>query len=128
MFKNFLENKKLLSDIILIAVLLVISLSAFLIFYIGRVEGSYVEVSVDNEVVATYSLSINGVYHINNGTNILVIEDGKAYLEYSKCPDQTCVFGKSIHGNKIHYVNQIIVCAPNRVQIKIIGEEEGIDF
>ena len=128
MLKKILENKKLLSDIILIGVLLIISLSVFLVFYIGKVEGSYVEVSVDNEVVATYSLSINGVYHINNGTNVLVIEDGKAYLQYSKCPDQTCVFGKSIHGNKIHYVNQIIVCAPNSVQIKIIGEEEEIDF
>ena len=128
MLKKILENKKLLSDIILISVILIISLSVFLFVFLNRTEGSYVRVTVDNKVVGVYSLSIDGVYHINNGTNILVIEDGKAYFSYSKCPDQTCMHGKSVFGNKISMVGDTITCLPNKVMVEVIGEGEGVDI
>ena len=76
MLKKILGDRRLIADVILIASLLVMSLSVFLAFFINRVEGNAVQVTVDNKVVGIYSLSIDGVYHINNGTNILVIEDG----------------------------------------------------
>ena len=128
MLKKILGDRRLIADVILIASLLVMSLSVFFAFFITRVEGNAVQVTVDNKVVGIYSLSIDGVYHINNGTNILVIEDGYAYLSYSKCPDQTCVFGKSYHGNKISYVNQKIVCLPNNVVITVIGDGGEVDI
>ena len=128
MLKKILGDRRLIADVILIASLLVMSLSVFFAFFITRVEGNAVQVTVDNKVVGIYSLSIDGVYHINNGTNILVIEDGYAYLSYSKCPDQTCVFGKSSHGNKISYVNQKSVCLPNNVVITVIGDGGEVDI
>jgi hypothetical protein len=128
MLKKILGDRRLIADVILIASLLVMSLSVFLIFFLNRVEGNAVQVTVDNKVVGIYSLNIDAVYHINNGTNILVIEDGYAYLSYSKCPDQTCVLGKSYHGNKISFVNQKIVCLPNNVVITVIGGDEGVDI
>ena len=84
MLKKILGDKKLLADVILIASLLIVSLSVFFVFFLNRTEGSFVEVSVNNDVVGKYSLLINDVYSINGGSNILVIENGYA-RQYALC-------------------------------------------
>ena len=61
MLKKILGDRRLIADVILIASLLVMSLSVFLTFFINRVEGNAVQVTVDNKVVGIYSLSIDGV-------------------------------------------------------------------
>ena len=129
--KSFFSDKKHRADIILVASILVVGIIALLAFNLFKKEGKYVEVEVNHKVVATYPLSVNAEYEINDGTNILVIEDGKAYLRYSKCPDQTCVLGKSFFGNKISRVNDEIVCLPNKVVVRIIGDavdDGGVDI
>ncbi len=124
MLKKILENKKLLSDIILVGVLLIVSLSVFLIFFIGRVEGSTVVVSVDGKQVAEYSLSVDATYYLNDGSNVLVIEDGYAYISEATCPGyQDCV-----EKGKIRYVGERIDCLPNKVAVEIVGEGEGLDI
>ena len=124
MIRKILGNKKLLADIILVVSLLLVSLSVFLIIALTRESGARVRVSLDGETAAEYSLSRDGEYSLNGGTNILVIEEGKAYLRYSECPDKTCVFGNSIFGNKISCVGERIVCLPNRLVVEIIGDGE----
>ena len=124
MLKKILENKKTLSDIILVAVLLVISLSVFLVFYLTRTEGDTVVVSVDGVKVAEYPLSIDGVYYLNGGTNVLVIEDNKAYIREANCPGyQDCV-----ETGRIRYVGEKIVCLPNKLMVEIVGEGDGLDI
>ncbi len=124
MLKKLLENKKLLSDIILVGILLIVSLSVFLIFFLNRTEGSTVMVSVDKKVVAEYSLSIDATYYLNDGSNVLVIKDGYAYISEATCPGyQDCV-----ESGKIRYVGEKIVCLPNKVVVEIIGEGEGLDI
>ena len=124
MLKKILENKKMLSDIILVAVLLVISLSVFLVFYLTRTEGDTVVVSVDGVKVAEYPLSIDGVYYLNGGTNVLVIEDNKAYIREANCPGyQDCV-----EQGRISFVGESIVCLPNKVVVEIVGEGDGLDI
>ena len=122
MLKKILENKKLCSDIILVTILLVISLSVFLVFYLNRTEGSTVVVSVDGKKVSEYSLEIDGVYYLNDGTNVLVIESGAAYMREANCPGyQDCV-----ETGKIRFVGERIVCLPNKVIVEIVGEGEEI--
>lgn len=122
--KKILENKKLRSDLILVGVLLVISLSALLFYFVNRTEGSTVLVSVDGKRVAEYPLSVNCTYYINNGTNVLVIEDGYAYISEANCPGyQDCV-----EEGKKCFVGEQIVCLPNKVTIEIVGEGEGFDI
>ena len=124
MLKKILENKKLLSDIILVGVLLVVSLSVFLIYFLNRTEGSTVVVSVDTKVVAEYSLEVDGVYYLNGGTNVLVIEDGQAYIREANCPGyQDCV-----ETGRIRYVGEKIVCLPNKLMVEIVGEGDGLDI
>lgn len=126
MIQKTLSNKKLLADVILIASVLAISLSVFLIIFLNRTEGSRAVVYIDDKKVGEYSLAVDGVYYLNDGKNILVIEDGKAYLNYSECPDKTCVLGNSLFGNKISYVGEDIVCLPNKLRVVIEGEGEEI--
>ena len=120
--KKIFENKKLISDIILVAVVLVIGLSVLLVFYLNRTEGSMAVVSVDGNKIAEYPLAIDGVYYLNDGTNVLVIEDGKAYMREATCPGyQDCV-----ERGKISFVGETIVCKPNKLVVEIVGEGDEL--
>ena len=114
------DKKKYRLDIIVIASILLVSLIALLIVTLNKKEGSVVVVEIDGIKVSEYSVFLNGEYSLNGGTNILVIENGVAYLNYSSCPDHTCE-----KTGKIKYVGQSIICLPNKVSITIKGDTEG---
>ena len=117
-------KKKYRLDIIVIAAILLASIALLLIMTLTREEGAAVVVEIDGQTVATYSLYQNGEYSLNGGTNVLVIENGQAYLNYSNCPDHTCE-----KTGKIQYVGQTIVCLPNLLTVTIKGEASGgVDF
>ena len=117
---GFIKKHKL--DIIVISALLVISLSILLISVLTREPGAKAVVEIDGRTVASYPLEINGTFTLNDGTNVLVIEDGKAYLSYSNCPDHTCE-----RTGKVRYIGEKIVCLPNRVTVSIVGEPKTPD-
>ena len=122
--ENAKQTPRLRYDLILIGALLVISIGVLLVTTLTRREGGYVEVEQSGQIVATYSLSIDGEYSLNGGTNILVIEGAAAYLKDANCPDKTCV-----KTGKIHYVNQSIICLPNEISITVRGNsDDGVDF
>ena len=111
-------------DLILIGALLVVSVGMLLVTTLTRRDGSYVEVEKNGEILATYRLSQSGEYSLNGGTNVLVIEDGMAYLKEANCPDKTCV-----RAGKIRYVGQSIVCLPNESAITVKGNSsDGVDI
>lgn len=109
-------------DILLIAVLLFVSALSVTLTLVFRRGGDRVAVEIDGSLVCEYSLAENGEYPLNGGTNILVIENGEAYLRYADCPDKVCV-----NTGKISYVGQTIVCLPNRVTVTVIGGG-GVDI
>ena len=110
-------------DIILIASILIIAIALFLIVELTKEEGAGVTVKVDGVEVAEYSLSKNGTYPLNGGTNILVIEDGRAYLIDANCPDKLCV-----HQGKISRTGEVITCLPNKLTVTVFGVEESVDL
>lgn len=114
------DKKKYRLDIIVIASILLVSVLTLLVVTLNKKEGSVVVVEIDGVKVSEYSLFLNGEYSLNGGTNILVIENGVAYLNYSNCPDHTCE-----KTGKIKYVGQSIICLPNKVSITIKGDTEG---
>ena len=118
-------KKKYRLDIIIIAAILLVSLSLLLIVTLSKEEGSVVVVEIDGTTVATYPLDKNAEYSLNGGSNVLVIEDGVAYMSYSNCPDHTCE-----KTGKIRYVGQTIICLPNKIAVTIKGDnaEGGVDF
>ena len=79
---------------------------------------------MDGRVTERHSLTINGVYPLNGGSNILVIENGEAWLSEADCPDHLCV-----KMGKIRYNGQTITCLPNRLTVTVEGgESNGVDF
>ncbi len=112
--------KKYRVDIIVISALVLLSLTLLFISIFTRESGAYVTVEIDGKETARYSLSVNGTYTLNGGTNILTIEDGTASLTYSSCPDHLCE-----DKGKIRYVGERIICLPNRVTVTVSGEGDG---
>ena len=110
-------------DIILIASILVVAIALFLVVELTKEEGARVVVKVDGVEIAEYSLSKNGTYPLNGGTNILVIENGKAYLSDANCPDKLCV-----HQGKISRTGEVITCLPNKLTVTVFGAEESVDL
>ncbi|MBQ2732986.1 MAG: NusG domain II-containing protein [Clostridia bacterium] len=115
--------KKLRYDILLIAVLLFVSALAVGITLLTREAGERVVVEINGVQTAVYPLSVDGEYPLNGGTNILVIENGEAYLRYADCPDKVCV-----NTGKIRYEGQTIVCLPNKLSVTVRGTDGGADI
>ena len=122
--KRLLANKKLLTDLSIILALLLLAGGLYLALFLGREAGGFAVVRVDGTVTERHSLAIDGVFPLNGGSNILVIENGEAWLSDADCPDLLCV--KQGH---VHYNGQTITCLPNRLTVTIEGgESDGVDF
>ena len=125
--KNILKDKTAIRDIVLVILLVVLAGG----MYIGnqimnRKPAVIVEVSVDGVVVEELDLSKDTQFVVKGyqgGTNTLVIEDGQVYITDATCPDKVC-----IHQGKINRSGEMIVCLPNLMIAKIVGEEEQLNY
>jgi hypothetical protein len=109
------------NDIILIGSLLIVAIIFLAIIALTKEKGSYVIVLVDGKEIERLPLEQDREVHIKgyrNGTNVLVIKNGYAYMMDASCPDQYCV-----KHTKIHYSKESIICLPNRVVIEIVSDE-----
>ena len=121
--RKLFSDKKRRIDIILIGALLIISAVLYFVINSGTAGGEAV-VRVKGEVVEKHKLSESGTFPLNGGTNILVIEDGYAYICEAHCPDKYCM-----RQGKIHYTGQCLTCLPNKLTVTVEGgEDNGIDF
>ncbi len=117
-----MKNKKTMRDLLLVAAILILAGG----FYIGNLVRNkkpavYVEVTVNGQVVAQLDLNKDTqtiIHSSHNGTNTLVIEDGSAYILDASCPDKICIYQ-----GKISRSGEMIVCLPNAMIAKIVGEE-----
>ena len=89
---------------------------------LSRTPGDYVSVSVGEEVVMEIPLTESGEYPILGGKNILVIENGYAYMKYADCPKQVCV-----NTGRVAMSGEKIICSHNGVKVRVItGDGEDI--
>ncbi len=124
------QLKKYRTDLIVLVGLALIGLLLGLGLLLFGQQGGQVQVRVAGEVVATWPLSRDGIYTIegaDGGTNILVIEDGRACITEASCPDGLC-----IGMGRISRSGQSIVCLPNQVVVEILsdgtdGDEADVD-
>lgn len=127
-------------DIILISVILVVAIIPLLAIKLMQGGGTadtdemaepeykgYVVVSINGESVAEYSLSLDGEYPLNNGTNKLKIENGEAWMIYADCP--TTGSTKCTYQGKISKRGEMITCLPNKIVVMVKdGEPSDIDL
>ena len=114
MKKAFADIKR--ADLILMLAVFVLSVCALFLFSFS--DGSKVKVSVNGSNYGEYPLSEDRevVITLPDGNyNILIIEDGCAYIKEASCPDKICVKTARISG-----ATQTIVCLPNRVSVVIL--------
>ena len=117
-------KKKLLWDAALLLLCLCLAGGFFLWNALGRAEGAVAVVTVDGVEVARYPLDTpcEVVLHGTDGENVLVIEDGCAFIREADCPDKVCV-----RTGKIRWEGETIVCLPHRLMVRIAGGEGGVD-
>ena len=112
------KQKKMFSkgDLILIVAILVVAVGILLYrkFFVGT--GLTVVVTVDGEEVKSWSLDENVRYDVSTdgGHNVVLIEDGKAFVEDADCRDHICVDHKPI--NKI---GETIICLPHKLVVEV---------
>ena len=112
-------GRKFKADLILIAALLLLATLLGLFLFLSRKPGDSVTVTVDGEHYATFSLSEPLRHEIRTGRNgeqinVLIIENGQAYVQHASCPDGICASHRPIS-----YNGQSIICLPHRVVITV---------
>lgn len=99
-------------------IILTILLASVLYFALSGGRADEVKVSVNGKVMGEYSLDTDRSIEIN-GTNTLMIKDGKAFMLEANCPDKLCIKQGDIDKN-----GGSIICLPNKV---VIETEIGAD-
>ena len=113
-------------DIVIIAVLLILSFTPHLIFFKTSQKSSknnYAIIQVDGKIHKKIDLSNvknNEEVNLNlpNGKNTLLIKNNSIQMKSANCNDALCVK----QGN-ISKVGQTIICLPHKLIIEIKGDE-----
>lgn len=113
--------KKYKKEVLLVAGIFILSglllLSNQIIF--SRPAGK-VEITVDGNVIQTLNLNEDKeilVHGFNEGTNRVIIKDKRVCVIEASCPDKVC-----IHKGWIQHTGENVVCLPNHMIARIIGE------
>ena len=111
-------------DLILVAVLLVAALALFFGLRSRQARdtgtGAQAVVTVEGREIGRYPLKKSGTFPLNGGTNILVVENGEAWVSEANCPDKVCMGMGKISRN-----GEFIACLPNRLLVVVEGAAES---
>ena len=116
-------DKKGLRDLCLVLFFLLLSGILILAVKGFQKEGASVLVAVNGVEIGRYSLTLDGQYSLNGGTNTLVIEKGRAKMLDANCPDKLCV-----KEGWVKYTGQCITCLPNKLTVTVIGGDTSVDI
>lgn len=114
------QSKVKRGDLLLILSFLLLAAGLYVLLIRGQDAGAEVVVKVNGQETARYSLTADGEYPLNGGSNILVIGGGEAWLRDANCPDKLCV-----RQGKIHLNGQTITCLPNKLTVTVTGGEDA---
>ena len=112
-------------DFILIsAVLLIVSVTFSINYFINTKKGEKIEIYVDNKLYKTYDIDGEDEIKIESekGYNLIKIHNHGVEITEASCPDKVC-----IHEGFIEKPSKSIVCLPNKVHIKITSDSNNED-
>lgn len=119
-----MSSKK--QNIIFIIILTVVSFVMLFFLMMGkkRPEGDKVLIYVDDALVQEVSLTTEDeiLIHGNPGDNVLVIQDGKAYMKEASCENHVC-----IRQGKISKKGETIICLPNQIFVEVSSKNQEMD-
>lgn len=107
------------NDVLLIISILILSSIFAFVLYFTSTDGNHIDVSVDGKVLMSFELGIDReeLIETENGTNLLVIKNGKASVKSADCPDEICVKHR-----EISKTGETIVCLPHKLVVEIVKE------
>lgn len=87
--------------------------------FAGTDAGSEVRITVDGEVYGTWPISEDREIKVDTsyGHNVVMIADGKVFMQEADCPDQHCV-----RQGEIKSTNKSIICLPHKLVVEVTGE------
>lgn len=105
--------------IIIAAVVAVVGVLVFLLYFVNGDSGKYVQVEVSGNVVETFDLSedVEREYDFDGDKNTLVIKDGKATVADANCPDGICVNHMPVHRS-----GESIICLPHKFVVTVVDK------
>lgn len=107
------------ADLLLVGGFLLLALLLSLLFRGREIEDGVAVVRVNGVEVERHALCEDGRFPLNGGSNLLVIEKGRAHIEEADCPDGLCVLQ-----GEIWREGETLCCLPNRLTVRI---EQGGD-
>ncbi len=104
-------------DLLLFLFVLAVGILMLVFTLLPKDMGSCVTVKSNGETVGQYRLSDTlelTVTSSSGGQNVLVIEDGAAYIKHADCPDRLCM-----HQGRISESGDTLICLPNRMSVTV---------
>jgi len=115
-----IQHHLTIGDKVLIGCLIALSFASFpLVRFVAR-EGDMVQIDVNGNWYKTLSLRVNQTISVpgNLGNTMVKIQQGEVFVVDSPCRNKVCVRTGHISHN-----GQLIVCAPNKVVVRVTGQE-----
>lgn len=113
-----MKEKMRKNDIILFTLCIGVAfVILFFQYFVFAKPGAKVVITVDGKETGTYLLTEDIQIPISTdwGNNLLVIEDGKAFMGEADCPDHLCVKQKSIF-----LTGESLICLPHRLIVTVM--------
>ena len=108
--------------IVVIAVAIVIAVSAIVAAFYQKNEGDTLRITIDGDLYGEYSLADNQTVTMAEklGYNRLVIENGTAYMADADCADKYCMAYKPISKS-----GETIICLPHKLVVEVGGDRDS---
>lgn len=116
--------KKRIRSIIILAGILLISV-IWLMIYGTKDAGGLVVITLRGEVIQEMPLNVDASFPVGSKEgdyNLVVVENGKAYVSEANCANQICKNSQSIFKS-----GEVITCIPHRLVITIVSPEKEVD-
>lgn len=113
------RRKLLLGDGLLVGCILLVCIALAIVPHLSKkATSAFVKVSVDGKSYAVYPLEIDTTVEIGQTGVRFVIENGKAFIAASDCPDKLCMRAGALSEAD---VGKSLICLPNRVAVTILS-------
>ena len=119
------RRKLLFGDGLLVGCILLVCIALAIVPHLSKkATSAFVKVSVDGKSYAVYPLEVDTTVEIGQTGVRFVIENGKAFIAASDCPDKLCMRAGALSEAD---TGKSLVCLPNRVAVTLISGNNDLE-
>lgn len=119
------RRKLLLGDGLLVGCILLVCIALAIVPHLSKkATSAFVKVSVDGKMYAVYPLETDTTVEIGQTGVRFVIENGKAFIAASDCPDKLCMRAGALSEAD---TGKSLICLPNRVAVTLISGNNDLE-